>query len=306
MEHQTIDRKSQAAVLMQETACADASSAAVTSAAQAKLLFDSHAHINEERFADKRASLCEAIQASNLAYVMDIGFDLNSSRQALSDAQAWDFCYAAVGVHPHDAEGMDESALKELRALAGHPKVKAIGEIGLDYHYDNSPRELQQHWFRRQLQLAIELAIPIVIHAREADDDVLRILKEEGVFHAQRTKQFPPQPDGTLDARLLLHCFSGSRELARQYTALGTTISIAGPVTYKNARRTVEVAQSIELSKLLVETDAPYLAPEPVRGRTNLPQHVEHTARKIAELRGISFEEVARATMENARRFFDI
>lgn len=274
-----------------------------------KVLFDSHAHINEERFeGEKRAELCEQIHQSNIKYVMDIGFDLESSLQAVKDAAENDFCYAVVGVHPHDAKSMDDAVLAMIRGLAKKPKVQAIGEIGLDFHYDNSPRDEQRYWFRKQIQLAVELQMPIVIHSREADQEVMDILKEEGAFSKARTDAFPPQPDGTPDARVLLHCFSGSKELGRQYVALGATLSIAGPVTYKNNRKTVEVVEAIDLSKLLVETDSPYLTPEPIRKehRTNLPLYVEHTARKVAEIKGISFEEVAAATLANAKRFFDI
>ena len=274
-----------------------------------KLLFDSHAHINEERFeGEKRSELCEQIRQSKLNYVMDIGFDLESSLQAVKDAAENDFCYAVVGVHPHDAKSMDEAVLTMIRGLAKKPKVQAIGEIGLDFHYDNSPRDEQRYWFRKQIQLAVELQMPIVIHSREADQEVMDILKEEGAFSKARTDAFPPQPDGTPDARVLLHCFSGSKELGRQYVALGATLSIAGPVTYKNNRKTVEVVEAIDLSKLLIETDSPYLTPDPIRKehRTNLPLYVEHTARKVAEIKGISFEEVALATTANAKRFFGI
>jgi len=273
-----------------------------------KLLFDSHAHINEERFAENRSQLCADIEASKLKYVMDIGYDLESSLQAVNDAAAYDFCYAAVGVHPHDTKDMDEGHMIMLRGLAKKPKVQAIGEIGLDFYYDNSPRDEQRYWFRRQIQMALELSLPIVIHAREADQEVIDILKEEGAFSRRRTDCFAPQPDGSPDARVLLHCFSGSRELGRQYVALGATLSIAGPVTYKNARKTVEVVEAIDLSRLLVETDSPYLTPEPMRKehRSNLPMYVEYTARKVAEIKGLPFETVARATMENAKRFFNI
>ncbi|MBQ8590520.1 MAG: TatD family hydrolase [Firmicutes bacterium] len=273
------------------------------------MLFDSHAHINEERFdGEKRGELCEQIRQSNLKYVMDIGFDLESSLQAVKDAAENDFCYAVVGVHPHDSKEMDEAMLAMIRGLAKKPKVQAIGEIGLDFYYDNSPRDIQRHWFRKQIQLALELKMPIVIHSREADQEVMDILKEEGAFSKRRTDCFPPQPDGTPDARVLLHCFSGSRELGRQYVALGATLSIAGPVTYKNARKTVEVVEAIDLSKILVETDSPYLTPEPARKehRTNLPLYVEHTARKVAEIKGLTLEEVAAATLANAKRFFNI
>jgi len=186
-----------------------------------------------------------------------------------------------------------------FKGLAKKPKVKAIGEIGLDFYYNHSERDVQEYWFRRQAQLAVSLDMPIVIHDRDAHDEVLRILKEEGVFSKARIERLG-------DAKLLMHCFSGSKELARQYVKLGATISIAGPVTYKNARKLVEVVQEVPMERLLIETDSPYLTPEPLRGKVNRPDYVEHVARKVAEIRGISYEEVARITCENAKRFFFI
>jgi TatD DNase family protein len=177
--------------------------------------------------------------------------------------------------------------------LARRDEVVAVGEIGLDYYRDISPRETQQYWFRRQIALALELGKPIVIHDRDANEDVLRILKEEGVF-----RRAP--------AGLLMHCFSGSRDLALQYVKLGATISVAGPVTYKNARKTVEVVEAVPLDRLLIETDAPYLTPEPFRGKPNSSPLIAYTAAKIAEIRGISTEELARITSDNAKKFFGI
>lgn len=264
------------------------------------MLFDSHAHINSEEYDDaERARIIEAIEKSDLDYVMDIGFDLASSVMAVEHAKKYPWCYAAVGCHPHDTKTMDEETLEMFRGLAKKPKVKAIGEIGLDYYYNHSEKDVQQYWFRRQVQLALELDMPIVIHDRDANDDVMHILKEEGVFAKARI-------DKLGDAKLLLHCFSGSKELAQQYIKLGATISIAGPVTYKNARKSVEVVQAIPLDHLLIETDSPYLTPEPYRGKSNQPDYVEYTARKIAEIKGISYEEVARITRNNAKKFFSI
>ncbi len=270
------------------------------------MLFDSHSHIDDKRFDEDREQMIRRIEDSQLAYVMDIGCDLESSVRVTEYAAKYPWCYAAVGVHPHEAKTMDEETLLMIKGLARKPKVLAIGEIGLDYYYDHSERDLQQHWFRRQIQLALSLEMPIVIHDRDANDDVMRILKEEGVFSKERTSVFPIQEDGLPDARLLMHCFSGSRELARQYVKLGATISIAGPVTFKNARKTIEVVEEIPLEHLLVETDSPYLTPEPHRGRRNEPAYVAHTAAKVAEIKGISYEEAARVTCQNAKRFFGI
>lgn len=336
-----------------------------------KILFDSHTHINNDGYSEEeRAQLIAAIEDSEVAYVMDVGFDLPSSERAVSDATLLPWCYAAVGVHPHDTKTMTEEIYEKIRRLAGQPKVQAIGEIGLDFYYNHSDAEDQRYWFRRQIRLANELHMPIVIHAREADQETMDILKEEGAFSEERCGWFPPRPgtgigrkagaqttqkasrageggqaeacDCTIadlgatrteacdciradldamraeacdctenccmekDARVLLHCFSGSRELAEQYVKLGATISIAGPVTYKNNRKTSEVVSAIPIEYLLVETDAPYLTPEPHRGKKNQSPYVAYTARRVALLKGISYEEAARRTLENAKRFYGI
>lgn len=275
------------------------------------MLFDSHAHINNDSFTEEeREALIADIEASDLSYVMDIGFDLPSSMQAVKDAQRLPWCYAAVGVHPHDAKTMDDEMLLMIEHLAGKDKVKAIGEIGLDYHYNLSEKDQQRDCFRRQIRLANKLKLPIVIHSREADGETMDILKEEGAFSSERAAMFPSRigADGKeeRDCRVLLHCFSGSRELGEQYVKLGATLSIAGPVTYKNNRKTSEVVQAVALEYLLVETDSPYLTPEPFRSKKNKPPYVEYTARRVALLKGVSYEEVAAATLKNAKRFFNI
>lgn len=281
------------------------------------MLFDSHAHINNTDMTPGRVEeLVSQVENSTLEYVTDIGFDLPSSRKAVENAARYPWCYAAVGVHPHDTDDMDDMTLYMIKSLAAKPKVQAIGEIGLDFHYDNSDRDAQRTWFRRQIRLANELKMPIVIHSREADQETMDILKEEGAFTDERKSWFPQRPDsegfvgGTPgnvpDARVLIHCFSGSAELASQYVKLGATISIAGPVTYKNNRKTVAAAAAVPIDFLLVETDSPYLTPEPLRGRRNSPVNVEYTARKIAEIKGMDYEEVAARTNSNACRFYGI
>ncbi|MDR2355258.1 MAG: TatD family hydrolase [Clostridiales Family XIII bacterium] len=258
------------------------------------MYFDSHAHINNENYTDaQRAELIAAIEASDVSYVVDVGFDLESSVLAAAHARRYPWCYAAAGFHPHNAKDMDEEAFLLIRGLARKEEVVAVGEIGLDYYRNISAREEQEYWFRRQIALALELGKPIIIHDRDANDDVCRILKEEGVF-----RRAP--------AGLLLHCFSGSRDLALQYVKLGAMISIAGPVTYKNARKAAEVAEAVPLDRLLIETDAPYLTPEPFRGRPNSSPLVAYTAARIAEIRGMQPEALARATLENAVKFFGI
>lgn len=271
------------------------------------MLFDSHAHINNESLSEQeRKVMIQEIEASDLDYVMDIGFDLESSNLAVKHARKLPWCYAAVGCHPHDTKDMDDMQLAMLKGLAKKEKVQAIGEIGLDFHYDYSERDTQRHWFRQQIRLANELKMPIIIHSREADQEVMDILKEEGAFSEERKSWFPLRQDRSGDARVLLHCFSGSKELGEQYVKLGATLSIAGPVTYKNNRKTVAVVEAVPLENLLVETDSPYLAPEPFRGKKNKPPYVEHTARKVAEIKGMEFEQVAMRTKENAMRFFGI
>lgn len=289
------------------------------------MLFDSHAHINNKMTDEERAAMIAAIEdpASQLDYVMDIGFDLESSAMAAEHAAKYPWCYAAVGCHPHDTKDMDDMQLAMIKGLAKKKKVMAIGEIGLDFHYDHSPRDTQREWFRKQIRLANELKMPIVIHSREADQEVMDILKEEGAFSAERKNWFPARPDTTGyvtgekgstaegkgvcdDARVLLHCFSGSAELGRQYVKLGATLSIAGPVTYKNNRKTVAVVSEIPLDFLLVETDSPYLTPEPFRGKKNDPSKVRYTAEKVAEIKGLDPEKVAAATKANAMRFYGI
>lgn len=272
-----------------------------------KILFDSHAHLNNETYKKTtRENLIQEIYESDVAYVMDVGFDLESSYLAYEHARVHPWCYAVVGFHPHEADRMSDEDLQLIKNLAQKPKVMAIGEIGLDYFRNLSPPEIQRDVFRKQIRLALELKKPIVIHDRDASKDVMDILKEEGVFSGERAADFPGHKDGGPDARLLMHCYSGSREMAEQYVKLGATISLAGPVTYKNARKPQEVALAVPLERLLIETDAPYLTPEPFRGRPNKSPYVEYTARKIADLKGLSYEGVAAATLDNAKRFFGI
>lgn len=254
--------------------------------------------------------LYKEIEKSEVEYVCDVGFDLGSSLKAVEHAKQLPRCYAVVGVHPHDAKTMDEDIYTMIKSLAGKDKVQAIGEIGLDYHYNLSDKESQRYWFRRQIQLANELKMPIVIHSREADQECMDILKEEGAFSDERCSWFPMRkgPDGQMmkDARVLLHCYSGSREMAEQYVKLGATLSVAGPVTYKNNKKTPEVVQAIPIEFLLVETDAPYLTPEPFRGKKNKSPYVEYTARRVAAIKQMPYEEVAEKTCNNAKVFFGI
>ncbi len=273
-----------------------------------KILFDSHSHISDEAFADWHEGLIEKIRASEVRFCMDIGSSVETSARCVQSARAYDFCYAAVGIHPDSVAQLTEEAMEAcLSAFETEEKVVAVGEIGLDYHYtDGAAPEVQQLWFARQVDWAVAHKAPICIHSREADEDTMRILKEHGAFSKERAAAFPKKPDGSPDCRVLMHCFSGSAELARQYVKLGATISLAGPVTFKNARKAVEVAESVDLQNLLIETDCPYMAPVPVRGTQNDPTNVLYVAKKIAEIKGITYEEAARVTLENACRFYGI
>ena len=234
------------------------------------MLIDSHAHLDDERFDKDRDDIIKSLYESYVELVINPGADLNSSIKAVALAEKYDNIYAAVGVHPHSASEMDQSTMDILRSFAAREKVVAIGEIGLDYYYDNSPRDVQRRWFREQLRLAKEVDLPVIIHSRDAAGDTMEILKEE--------------QDGRLTG--VLHCYSGSVEMAEEYIKLGFYISLAGPVTFKNAKVPKEVAKAVPLDKLLIETDSPYMTPEPYRGKRNEPKYVRYVAETIAELGG--------------------
>lgn len=252
------------------------------------MFIDSHAHLDDERFDEDRKAIIASLKENQIDLVMNIGADMESSRASVSLAREYDNIYAVVGVHPHDAEGVSETYLDELRELSKEEKVMAIGEIGLDFYYDNSPRDIQRKVFLDQLELARELDLPVVIHTRDAAGETFEILKEA-------------QAKGT---KGLMHCYSGSPEMALEYVKLGFYISLGGPVTFKNARVPKEVAKLVPLDKLLIETDCPYLTPEPFRGKRNEPKRVAQTAQAIAEIREITVKELAEATSRNAKEIF--
>ena len=255
------------------------------------MFIDSHAHLDDERFDGDREQLIESFKENNIDMVINIGADLNSSRASVELAKEYKNIYAAVGVHPHDAQYVDSDYIEQLKDLSKKDKVVAIGEIGLDYYYDNSPRDIQRRVFIEQLELAKELNLPVVIHTRDAAQETFDILKE-----------------ATADGKLtgVLHCYSGSVEMALEYIKLGFHISLGGPVTFKKAKTPKEVAAAVPLDRLLIETDCPYLTPEPYRGKRNDPTFVRYTAETIAEVRGISVEELAKATSENVKKLFRI
>lgn len=255
------------------------------------MLFDSHAHLNDERFDDDREELIKSLKENKVEFVVNPGADIETSISAIKLSNQYDFIYAAVGVHPHDVGNLDENAIDTLRKLAvENDKVVAIGEIGLDYYYENSPKDVQKEWFKKQIELANELKLPIIIHDRDAHGDTFEIIKN--------TK--------SEDIGCVLHCYSGNVELAREYVKMGCYISIPGTVTFKNNKKTREVAKEIPLEYLLIETDSPYMAPEPHRGKRNDPSLVQFVADKIAQEKGISYETVCKATKENAKKLFNI
>ena len=252
------------------------------------MYFDSHSHMDDRRFDGDREEIFNDLQNHGVGLLMNVGCDLESSEQSVALAERYPFVYAAVGSHPHNADRVDGKLLDRYRSLAGHEKVRAIGEIGLDYHYENTPRAQQIIAFEQQLELAEALKLPVIIHDREAHGDAVEILKRHP------------------DARGVFHCFSGSKELALWLVERGWYISFTGVVTYKNARKAVEAVQALPLDRILIETDSPYMAPEPYRGRRNDSRYVPLVAAKIAELKGISPEEVGSITTENAKRLFAI
>ncbi len=254
------------------------------------MLFDSHAHLDDNKFSADREEIIEKIKASGVEYVVNIGDDISSSRKSVILAKRYPFIYATVGVHPHNVENMTESDIEELKLLASEEKVVAIGEIGLDYYYDNSPRDLQKKWFKRQIELALELSLPIAIHNRDSNEDCMKILR-----------QYDIKKIGGI-----MHCYSGSSEMAKELVKMGLCVSFAGPVTFKNNRRGVETVKEIPIEHILIETDCPYLAPEPKRGTRNDSSNVRYVAEKIAEIKGMTFEEVEKITCDNAKRVYKI
>ncbi len=277
-------------------------------------LIDTHCHLEMDVFDADRDAVIQRAKDVGLEAIITIGSDLESNRKGIEISSQYDFVYASVGIHPHDAKDFTESFFEEMKAwltkyvISNPPlppfkkegqggfddegnrggKIVAIGEIGLDYHYDNSPRNIQRDVFLKQLLYAKEANLPVIIHSRDAKKDTLEIVRESGV------------------KRGVFHCFSGDIDMAESVIAMGFYISIAGPVTFSNAKRPIEVVQMIPDDYLLIETDAPYLTPEPFRGRRNEPAYILYIAKKIAELRGISIEDIARITTLNAKRLFKI
>ena len=250
-------------------------------------IFDTHAHYDASRFDSDRDAVLSALPGDGVGLVVDPGCDLPSSRAAVALAEKYSHVYAAVGVHPEDCAGFQDGDLAELRQLLRHPKVVAVGEIGLDYYWEeNPPRDFQQTVFRKQLALASELDLPVIVHDREAHGDSLAIIQE-----------FPTVTG-------VFHCFSGSPEMAAELLKRGWYLGFDGPITYKNAKRAPEVAAITPLDRMVVETDAPYMAPVPMRGKRNDSRYLPYVIEKLAAWKGVTVEEMTRITWENGRRLF--
>ena len=254
------------------------------------MIFDTHSHYNDKQFDADRAVVLESLKDAGVTQVVNVSASWKDLMDTLELISKVPFMYGAAGIHPDHVGELNEERMEQLREYCHRDKIVAVGEIGLDYHWNVEPKEVQQEWLIRQLHLATEEKLPVIIHSRDASQDTFDIMKKE---HA-----------GTTGG--VIHCFSGSAEMAKEYVKMGCYISIPGTVTFKNNKKTREVAKEIPLEYLLIETDSPYMAPEPHRGKRNDPSLVAFVADKIAQEKGISYEKVCEATKENAKRLFNI
>lgn len=250
-------------------------------------IFDTHAHYDDEKFNEDRDLLLSSLPSKGIDLIINCGCDVKTSESAVSLTKKYSFIYAAVGIHPHEAEDAGEDALSVIRKLSENSKVVAIGEIGLDYHYDFSPRDVQKEYFEKQIILAKELDLPIIVHDREAHADTLELLKKY-------------EPKG------VVHCFSGSAESAQEILKIGMYIGFGGAVTFKNAKKPLEVVEMLPLDRLLLETDCPYMAPVPYRGTRNDSSLIPYSAVKIGEVKGVNPQRIIDIANENGRRLFKI
>lgn len=254
------------------------------------MLIDTHVHLNADQYDEDLQEVIDRALEEGVDRMFVVGFDTNTIERTMKLIDQYDFIYGIIGWHPVDAIDCTEERLQWIEELSKHPKIIGIGEMGLDYHWDKSPKDIQKEVFRKQIALAKRVQLPIIIHNREATQDCVDILKEENASEVGG----------------IMHSFSGSNEIADEILKMNFYISLGGPVTFKNAKQPKEVAQHVPLDRLLVETDAPYLSPHPYRGKRNEPARVKLVAEQIAELRGISYEEVCKATTENAERLFKL
>lgn len=252
------------------------------------MFFESHAHYDDEAFDNDRVELIEKMHNNEIDYIVNIGADIKSSMSSIELSEKYDFIYASIGVHPHETENMKDEDIAILKKYINNEKVVAIGEIGLDYYYEYSDREKQKYWFKKQLEIAKDNNKPVIIHSRDAAKECYEIIKNSGV------------------SKGVIHSYSGSAQMAKDYIDMGFFIGIGGIVTFKNAKKSVEVAESVPIEKILIETDSPYLSPVPVRGTRNNSQNLIYIAEKIAQIKQITVENVAEITKKNALTLFDI
>ena len=255
---------------------------------QHALLVDSHAHLDGKQFADDLDETIDRATSYGISNILTIGCDIESSKRSISIAEKYEQIFAAVGVHPHDAKEINTESLKILGSMLRHPKVVALGEIGLDFYRDRSPRDIQRSAFRKQIQLAKEMGKPIIIHDRDAHEEVIQILREEN----------------SSEVGGVLHCFSGDLRMARQCLDLGFYLSFTGTITYPKNEETRDIIKAIPIERILVETDCPYLSPQKFRGKRNEPAYVRYTAEKIAEIKKLSIDNVAQITSRNCHDLF--
>lgn len=254
------------------------------------MLFDSHAHYNDSAFSEDSDILLSSMRENNIGYIMNACSSVSEFPDILRLVEKYPFVYGAAGVHPHETEHMTEKDLEKIETFSSHPKIKAIGEIGLDYYYDNSPREIQKYWFARQIDLANKLKLPIIIHDRDAHKDTLEILKSHDAAAVGGA----------------FHCYTGSAEMVKEVLDMNLYIAFGGALTFKKAQKPLEAAKAVPLDRLLIETDCPYLTPEPFRGKKNSSLYLHLVAEKLAAVKGVSTEEIIEQTCENAKKCFRI
>jgi TatD DNase family protein len=250
--------------------------------------FESHAHYDDRRFDGDRYDLLTALPGKGVAWIINAGADLPSSKASVQLAEAFPYVYATVGVHPHEAKTLTEEGLRELEALCAHPKAVAVGETGLDFYYDHSPKDVQRYWFKRQLKLAENVNLPVIIHSRDAAQETFDTIKASNIRKG------------------IIHSYSGGVPMAMEYISMGFLIGIGGVVTFDKTKRLIEVTAAIPLDKIVIETDAPYLTPHPHRGKRNDSSYLCYIAEAIARIKGISPETAAKQTYENAQMLFQI
>lgn len=254
------------------------------------MLFDSHAHYNDERFNEDRDEILSQMNENNVGLILNSCSSLDEVKDIFAICEKYPFVYASIGIHPHEVEDLTEADMELLKEYAKNPCVKAIGEIGLDYYYDFSPRDVQQKWFARQVDIAREIKMPVVIHDRDAHKDTMDILREHNVR----------------DTGGVFHCYAGSVETAREILDWGMYIAFGGTLTFKKSVRPVEAAKYVPLDRILIETDSPYLTPEPNRGKRNSSLYIHYVAEKLAQIKGLTVEEIENATFNNAKKCFNI